>query len=142
MTRIVYLHGFASTPLSTKAQFFKRHFAAADFEIPQLDKGNFETLTVTSQLQVVDQAVHSDPVILMGSSLGGYLAALYASRHANVERLVLLAPAFEFPARWRQRFSGAEFEEWRRDWREKLLSLWIQIRSPAGLSILGRFRPI
>jgi uncharacterized protein len=114
MTRIVYLHGFASTPLSTKAQFFKRHFAGADFEIPQLDQGNFETLTVSSQLQVVDRAVHGDPVVLMGSSLGGYLAALYASRHANVERLVLLAPAFEFPARWRQRFSDGELEEWQR----------------------------
>jgi pimeloyl-ACP methyl ester carboxylesterase len=114
MTRIVYLHGFASTPLSTKAQFFKRQFNGADFEIPQLDQGDFENLTVTSQLQVVDEAVHGDPVILIGSSLGGYLAALYASRHANIERLVLLAPAFEFPARWRQRFSGGELDEWRR----------------------------
>ena len=33
----------------------------------------------------------------MGSSLGGYLAALYAARHANIEKLVLLAPAFQFP---------------------------------------------
>lgn len=136
MTRIVYLHGFASTPLSTKAQFFKRHFAAADFEIPQLDKGNFETLTVTSQLQVVDQAVHSDPVILMGSSLGGYLAALYASRHANVERLVLLAPAFEFPARWRQRFSGAEFEEWRRTGAKNFYHYGYKSDRPLGYQFL------
>ena len=114
VTRIVYLHGFASTPLSTKAQFFKRQFDGADFEIPRLDNGDFETLTVTGQLQVVDRAVHGDPVILMGSSLGGYLAALYASRHDNVERLVLLAPAFEFPARWRQRFSTEDLDEWLR----------------------------
>jgi pimeloyl-ACP methyl ester carboxylesterase len=114
MTRIVYLHGFASTPLSTKAQFFKRKFDGADFEIPQLDRGDFENLTVTGQMQVVDDAVHGDPVILMGSSLGGYLAALYASRNSNVERLVLLAPAFEFPARWRRRFSDRERDEWRR----------------------------
>jgi pimeloyl-ACP methyl ester carboxylesterase len=107
--RIVYLHGFASTPLSNKAQFFKRHFAQLDnveFDIPQLDQGNFNTLTITGQLRVIDQAVHGDRVILMGSSLGGYLAARYASRHANVERLVLLAPAFEFPSRWRQRFAN------------------------------------
>ena len=110
MNRIVYLHGFASTPLSTKAQFFKQKFQGAQFEIPQLDRGDFEKLTVTSQLEVVDQAVHCERVILMGSSLGGYLAALYASRHANVERLVLLAPAFEFPARWRQKFSGDELD--------------------------------
>ncbi len=113
MNRIVYLHGFASTPLSTKAQFFKCKFDGAAFEIPQLDRGDFEKLTVTSQLQVIDEAVHGDPVILMGSSLGGYLAALYASRHSNVERLVLLAPAFEFPARWREKFSGGELDQWR-----------------------------
>lgn len=113
MTRIVYLHGFASTPLSTKAQFFKRKFEGADFEIPQLDRGDFRSLTVTGQLEMVDQAVRGERVVLMGSSLGGYLAALYGSRHANVERLVLMAPAFEFPTRWRRRFSDAEIAEWR-----------------------------
>ncbi len=113
MSRIVYLHGFASTPLSTKAQFFKRKFAGVDFEIPHLDRGDFEKLTVTGQLQAVDQAVRGDRVFLMGSSLGGFLAAHYASNHANVERLVLLAPAFEFPARWRSRFTEQELAEWR-----------------------------
>lgn len=113
MNRIVYLHGFASTPLSTKAQFFRRKFGDANFNIPQLDHGDFERLTVTDQLRAVDQAVRGDRVMLMGSSLGGYLAALYASTRANIDRLVLLAPAFEFPTRWRNRFSDAEMAEWR-----------------------------
>ncbi|HTS76556.1 MAG TPA: YqiA/YcfP family alpha/beta fold hydrolase [Bryobacteraceae bacterium] len=113
MTRIVYLHGFASTPLSTKAQFFKRKFEGVDFEIPQLDQGDFQKLTITGQLGIIDQAVRGERVFLMGSSLGGYLAALYAARHANVERLVLMAPALEFPTRWRNRFSAAEMTEWR-----------------------------
>jgi pimeloyl-ACP methyl ester carboxylesterase len=39
--------------------------------------------------------------------MGGYLAALYASLHPEVERLVLLAPAFYFPHRWRT----AEWEQ-------------------------------
>ncbi len=116
MTRIVYLHGFASSPASTKSTFFAAKFAGlgVPFEIPQLDQGNFETLTVTGQLQVIDRAVHGDRVTFMGSSLGGYLAALYASTHPNVERLVLLAPAFQFPTRWRQRYSEADFAEWKR----------------------------
>jgi pimeloyl-ACP methyl ester carboxylesterase len=112
--RIVYLHGFASSPLSTKSQFFKSKFAGVQFDIPQLDENHFESLTVTGQLQVIDRAVKDEPVTLMGSSLGGYLACLYAARHANVDRLVLLAPAFQFPSRWRARFSDAEFEEWRK----------------------------
>jgi uncharacterized protein len=113
--RIVYLHGFASGPQSNKAQFFRSRFEelGVPFEIPQLDQGNFETLTVSGQLAVIDRAVRGERVTLMGSSLGGYLAALYASRHANIENMVLLAPAFQFPSRWRQRY-GPELEEWGR----------------------------
>jgi pimeloyl-ACP methyl ester carboxylesterase len=130
--RIVYLHGFASGPMSNKAQFFRARFEelGISVEIPQLDEGNFETLTVTGQLAVIGRAVvqnrdrsanqnrdrqgaAADPVTLMGSSLGGYLAALYASRYPqNINRLVLLAPAFQFPSRWRKRFAGAELAEW------------------------------
>ena len=113
--RVVYLHGFASSPLSTKAQFFARRFAdlGVACDIPQLDEGNFETLTVSGQLRVLDQAVHGDRVILIGSSLGGYLSALYAARHSTVEKVVLMAPAFQFPSRWRSRFSAEEFAEWK-----------------------------
>jgi len=116
VNRIVYLHGFASSPASTKSQFFKHRLTAlgVPFDIPQLDEGNFEKLTITGQLQVIDRAVHGDRVTLMGSSLGGYLAALYASRHPNIDRLVLLAPAFQFPARWRARYSAGDLEDWRR----------------------------
>ena len=115
ITRIVYLHGFASSPNSGKAQFFRRKFAerGVPFEIPQLDEGRFESLTISGQLAVIARAVGEQPAILIGSSLGGYLAALYASRNpSRVERLVLLAPAFQFPRRWRERYSP---EDWKRD---------------------------
>jgi uncharacterized protein len=114
MTRIVYLHGFASSPSSSKAQFFRRKFAASGvpMEIPPLDEGRFENLTISGQLAVIERAVGGKPAILMGSSLGGYLAALYAARHAEIERLVLLAPAFQFPRRWQERYSA---EDWKRE---------------------------
>lgn len=116
MTRVVYLHGFASGPGSGKAQFFRARFEerGVPFEIPQLDEGDFKNMTVSTMLRVIDRAVHGDRVIMMGSSLGGYLAALYAARHANVERLVLLAPAFEFPKRWRERY-GEQLAAWKRE---------------------------
>jgi pimeloyl-ACP methyl ester carboxylesterase len=115
MTRVVYLHGFASSPQSSKAQFFRRRLTerGVSVEIPQLDEGNFEGLNITGQLRVIDRAVKGEPVILMGSSLGGYLAALYASEHLNVERLILMAPAFQFPRRWRQHFSAGELAQWK-----------------------------
>lgn len=114
MIRIVYLHGFASSPLSAKAQFFQRKFSdlGIDCQIPPLDRNDFEELTITNQLEVIGEAVRGEKVTLMGSSLGGYLAALYAARHANIDRLILLAPAFQFPSRWRNRFTAAEFAEW------------------------------
>ena len=112
---MAYLHGLASSPQSIKAQFFRRKFEerGLPIKIPQLDQGNFEGLTITGQLAVVDQAVSGKPVILMGSSLGGYLAALYAARNPNAEKLVLLAPALEFPRRWRERFSAEELALWK-----------------------------
>lgn len=116
MTRVVYLHGFASSPNSSKARFFHRKFAASgvSMEIPQLDEGRFEELTITGQLGVIERAVGNEPAILIGSSLGGYLAALYAQRHpSQVEKLVLLAPAFQFPRRWKERYSAQDWELWR-----------------------------
>jgi uncharacterized protein len=115
--RITYLHGFASSPQSGKAQFFLRRFTerGVAVEIPQLDGGDFEHLTITGQLDVVDRTVGNSPSILMGSSLGGYLSALYAARHPqSVKKLVLMAPAFQFPERWSERYPDKELEAWRR----------------------------
>jgi len=115
--RFVYLHGFASSPQSSKAQFFRKQFAEKGLalEIPQLDGGDFTHLTITGQLQILDSIVAGQPTTLIGSSLGGYLAALYAARHDNISKLVLLAPAFQFPSRWRLRHPLEELERWRRD---------------------------
>jgi len=124
--RVVYLHGFASSPQSSKARFFAGKFAEAGvaFEAPQLDEGKFHNLTISGQMLVVDSAVSAhreklaegEPLVLMGSSLGGYLASLYAERHPKaVDRLVLLAPAFDFLKRWRERLSIQEIEQWKRE---------------------------
>src|SRR5271165_1035807 len=46
--------------------------------------------------------------------MGGYLAALYAARHAEVEKLVLLAPAFSFASRWPETLGECAMDEWKR----------------------------
>jgi pimeloyl-ACP methyl ester carboxylesterase len=117
MTSFVYLHGFASSPQSKKAQFFRKRFAEKGLalEIPALDGGDFTHLTITGQLQILDDVVAGRSAVLLGSSLGGYLAALYAALHSNVAKLVLLAPAFRFPSRWRERHSPEDVERWQRD---------------------------
>ncbi|MGB9454607.1 MAG: YqiA/YcfP family alpha/beta fold hydrolase [Bryobacteraceae bacterium] len=116
MTRLLYLHGFASGTASNKARFFQRRLEAAGAQVTALDlaRGDFEHLTITGQLQAVQEAAAGQPVALIGSSLGGYVAALYAARHAEVTRLVLLAPAFGFARRWPERLGAEAVENWRR----------------------------
>jgi pimeloyl-ACP methyl ester carboxylesterase len=119
MTRIIYLHGFASGPTSSKALFFRERLEAAGarVDVPDLAAGDFEHLTISSQLAVIERAAgpngYAEPVSLMGSSMGGYLAALYAARHGEVCRLVLLAPAFGFARRWPERLGADQVAQWR-----------------------------
>ncbi len=116
MYTYLYLHGFASGPSSSKAQYFAAEFAKAGIEllVPELDGGDFEHMTITSQLEEVARAAGHGRVRLIGSSLGGWLAALYASRNAAVDRVVLLAPAFGFVSLFSTRFGPQKMSEWRR----------------------------
>ena len=112
----LYLHGFASGPGSKKARYFRDRLAqhGIELQIPDLADGDFERLTITGQLNVIERTANGCPIALIGSSLGGYLAALYASRHAAVERLVLMAPAFSFARRWAETLGPKQVRAWRR----------------------------
>src|SRR5271166_4623037 len=98
----VYIHGFASGPASRKAEGFREALDARRIavEIPVMDQRDFEHLTISGQLGVLEDTIQKRPVFLIGSSMGGYLASLYAAAHPEVVRLVLLAPAFGFAERW------------------------------------------
>jgi pimeloyl-ACP methyl ester carboxylesterase len=64
---------------------------------------------------VIARVSRDEPVSLIGSSMGGYLAALYGARHpGNVEKLVLLAPAFSFASRWPETLGEPTMREWKR----------------------------
>lgn len=116
MSQIVYLHGFASGPGSKKARFFSERFAELGIEMqtPDLAEGDFEHLTITRQLKVIERCCKDQAVCLIGSSMGGYLAALYAARHPEVEKLALMAPAFSFVTRWPETLGSDRLEEWKR----------------------------
>lgn len=123
MPPVLYLHGFASGPQSGKGLFFRERFAARGVEVdlPDLSAGDFEHLTITSQLAVIDRSVRERaPGAVIGSSLGGYLAALYAARHRGAFRaIVLLAPGFGFARRWPQSLGEEQVRLWRqRGWLE------------------------
>jgi pimeloyl-ACP methyl ester carboxylesterase len=113
--RVLYLHGFASSPASRKAQLFFERLGSLgiQLEIPDLTEGDFTRLTVTRQLHLLERLLAGEPAVLIGSSLGGYLAALYASRHAEVARLILLAPAFDFYRLWTQELGPERIDQWK-----------------------------
>ena len=101
LMQVVYLHGFASSPHSSKAQLFAQRFAAQGvrFDAPDLNAPDFSTLTVTRMLEQAGRAIEAAtaPVAVIGSSLGGFVAILAAQRYAaRVARVVLLAPALDF----------------------------------------------
>lgn len=115
--RFLYLHGFASSPSSHKAREFRARLGAlgVDLLVPALEEGDFRSLTITRMLALVHRTLgaRAGPVAIIGSSLGGYLAALTAVRRADVAALVLMAPAFDFAVRWASRLGKDGVRRWR-----------------------------
>lgn len=100
---VMYLHGFASSPLSSKATQFAERFAArgVEFVCPDLNEPEFAALSVTRMLEQVEKqmsTLEAGEVVLIGSSLGAFVAVEAAARQVNhgshpISHLVLLAPA-------------------------------------------------
>ena len=113
--RYLYLHGFASSPASRKARFFIDKLNGFGIRLEALDLApDFKNLTISGQLAVVQEAAQDQQVVLIGSSLGGYLAALYAAEHPEaVVRMVLMAPAFDFHRLWQGELGPQKLAEWR-----------------------------
>ena len=119
----LYLHGFASSPQSTKARVLTERLEPFGVRLvaPDFNEPDFSTLTVTRMLEQTDREIEAlppEPVALIGSSLGGFVAIHAAARQApdtarRIAALILLAPAFEFG---RDRMSGkgpADVEMWK-----------------------------
>ena len=115
--RFIWLHGFASGPGSSKGQFVKARLADRGVELllPDLNDRSFFFLTVSRMLAQTDGlAEKARPVVLFGSSLGGFAAATWAAARAGrCAALVLLAPAFDLARRWQERTPPADLDRWR-----------------------------
>ena len=137
--RVAYLHGFASSPGSRKAQFFEERLASVGvrMEIPDLAESRFERLTITGQLQVVEHLLAGQPAVLIGSSLGGYLAGLYAARHSEVKKLILLAPALGFHRLWVEELGPARLERWRKSGSMPIFHYGEEREVPLGYQLMA-----
>jgi uncharacterized protein len=124
----IYLHGFASSPESTKAKYFRDRFSCLgiDLKTPDLNQNDFSGLSLTRQLhQIETEFLQTQPlqsaaekgkklgeVTIVGSSFGGLTAAWLAQRQLSVKQIVLLAPAFQFLSHWLPLLGQQQLEKW------------------------------
>jgi pimeloyl-ACP methyl ester carboxylesterase len=112
--KYIYLHGFASSPDSAKARYIRDRFLEKQIalSVPDLNQNNFSDLTLTRQINQVSQEFSDGPVTLIGSSLGGLTAAWLGEKYPQIERLVLLAPAFGFLSHYLARLGSEAVQNW------------------------------
>jgi pimeloyl-ACP methyl ester carboxylesterase len=112
---LIYLHGFASGPQGTKGRHCQAWAEARGipFHAPDLNLPDFEHLTVTAQVEAVTALVRglAEPPVVVGSSMGGLVAAAAAHQGVPIARLILLAPAFGFA---RRRLAGRRWAGYRK----------------------------
>jgi pimeloyl-ACP methyl ester carboxylesterase len=116
---IFYLHGFASSPNSTKVGYFRDRLRehGIDVRCPDFNQPDFANLTLTRMVEQLgaELARTPAPATLIGSSLGGTLAVLAAATFpARIDRLVLLAPAVMFAKPGHHLLPPERVDEWRR----------------------------
>jgi hypothetical protein len=117
---VFYLHGFASSAASGKADYFRRHLDPFGVRLvaPDFNEPEFRSLTMSRMLcRLSDELQGLDgPSAVIGSSLGGTLAILAAARWpGRIDRLVLLAPAVMFARPGHHLLPPERLEQWRRD---------------------------
>ena len=112
----IYLHGFASSPKSYKAQYLSNCFRekGLNLQVLDLNQDDFTNLTLTRQINhTVTNFNNSDiPITLIGSSFGGLTSVWIAEKSSQVQRLVLLAPAFNFVDYWRKQLGEDQIKQW------------------------------
>jgi pimeloyl-ACP methyl ester carboxylesterase len=118
--QVFYLHGFASSAKSSKAAFLASHLSRHGIELhtPDFNEPDFSTLTITRMIRQVCAEIDArsdDPSVLIGSSLGAFVAVQAALRRSRqVERLILFAPALDFGGNRMRSLGDRGIEEWRR----------------------------
>lgn len=121
-----YCHGFLSSPSSSKGKFLQAHLATQQHTLDLLDlngPAGPATLSPRSAYAALEEywrassEQQQQPLVLIGSSFGGWAAARFAEEHPDrVARLLLLNPGFELDTRWEHIVGGPEeLWAWRRN---------------------------
>jgi pimeloyl-ACP methyl ester carboxylesterase len=108
--KVLYLHGFASSPGGRKVSALREILGRRSFEIiaPDLNVPSFRRLDFDSMARLAQwEAKRHEPSVIVGSSLGA-LVALEASGRGPRAPLVLVAPALGFGRRWIEKLAPGD----------------------------------
>ncbi|MDQ5986535.1 MAG: hypothetical protein CSYNP_02265 [Syntrophus sp. SKADARSKE-3] len=87
----VFIHGLESTSQGHKGVYFRTHY-------PDMIIDDFTGPLESRMDKLTDILSHKDSLILVGSSYGGLMAAMFAARFPErVRKMILLAPALILP---------------------------------------------
>ncbi len=93
---LYYIHGYQSSPLSTKGTLFKEKLNAKAIQYRDCKP---EDLIISDCLERIKKEIENDDnPILIGSSLGGFLAAKTALENSDIKQIILLNPAIIPPS--------------------------------------------
>jgi len=88
---LYYVHGYLSSPKSTKGLLLKDKLNVKPIKYRDCVP---ENLDIAECLNCIYNEIKNDrKVVLIGSSMGGFLAAKTTFMHSNVKKLILLNPA-------------------------------------------------
>lgn len=91
----IFLHGLDSSGKGTKGSYFAKNFP--EMIIPDFSGGLETRLQILEQI-LSKSCAKDEPVLLVGSSFGGLMAACFALRYPQrTAKLILMAPALNFP---------------------------------------------
>jgi len=102
MKRVLYFHGFASSPASAKIAALRPLLDPFEIELdtPDLNVPSFEELDLDAVVEHAVNVARAQPhVAIVGSSLGA-LVALSVAKRGFALPLVLIAPALGVARRW------------------------------------------
>lgn len=127
----LYIHGFRSSVAHRKSRFFLDHalqkgHSWANFDLPchGRSEGLFQEFRLSDALEAVLavlEELRDVPVLMVGSSMGAWLAMLAAQKLARSTRAknvitgaLLIAPAFDFFKHYFQNRPPEELVDWQR----------------------------
>jgi len=137
---LIYIHGFNSSPASSKAQVLKARLEAlgrgAEFAAPALPHSPAQAAALLDRV-----AIRHPGAALVGSSLGGYYATYLAEKHGL--KAVLLNPAvrpydlFAGHIGWQQNFHTGERYEFTAQHVEELRALEVAVITPGRYLLIA-----